>query len=180
VKWVQKNIASFGGDPTKITLFGQSAGAVAVDAYNLAYPDDPIVTGLIMNSGTALLQTFSQDMTHSNFSFVARGVGCSAEKELECMRAVKWEKIEAFLKAYQDGAKAPPISFVPVKDDVTFFKDPAGRAKEGKLSKKVSFTNSNKPLLDISKLYKGNRCASNQGTLFSDYHYGQHTKNYPF
>jgi acetylcholinesterase len=135
---VQKNIASFGGDPTKITLFGQSAGGVAVDAYNLAYPEDPIVTGLIMNSGTALLPTFSRDTTHSGFSFVARSLGCSGEKELECMRAVRWEKIEAFLKDHQDGGKAPPISFVPVKDDVTFFNDPAGRAKQGKLSKKVS------------------------------------------
>jgi acetylcholinesterase len=142
VKWVQQNIASFGGDPKKITLFGQSAGAVAVDAYNLAYPSDPIVTGLIMNSGSALLQTVSRDTKHINFSFVAERLGCKSsngDEELECMRGVKWERIEEFLKAYQDDrTKFPPISFVPVQDDVTLFTDPAARAKEGKLSKLVS------------------------------------------
>jgi hypothetical protein len=141
VKWVQSNIAAFGGDPARITLFGQSAGAVAVDAYNLAYHEDPVATGLIMNSGTALLGTTSSDKSHSNFTFVAESLGCknnTAAAELDCVRGVPYQKIESFLKEYQDSGKKPAISFVPVQDDVTFFTDPAARAKQGKLTKKVS------------------------------------------
>jgi carboxylesterase type B len=46
VEWVHDNIAQFGGDPERITIFGQSAGAVAVEAYSFAYPNDTIVKGL--------------------------------------------------------------------------------------------------------------------------------------
>jgi carboxylesterase type B len=45
IEWVHANIAQFGGNPERITIFGQSAGAVAVDAYSFAYPNDTIVKG---------------------------------------------------------------------------------------------------------------------------------------
>jgi acetylcholinesterase len=114
---------------------------VAVDAYNIAYPDDPIVTGLIMNSGSALLPTFSRDRAKTNFTFVARNLGCmnsTASTELECMRNIRFEKFEDFLNEYQDGGNTPTIAFLPIKDDITFFTDPASRAKKGDTTKKVS------------------------------------------
>ncbi|EGG06890.1 uncharacterized protein MELLADRAFT_31298, partial [Melampsora larici-populina 98AG31] len=33
-KWVQKYISEFGGDPSKVTIFGESSGAIAV-SYHL-------------------------------------------------------------------------------------------------------------------------------------------------
>lgn len=51
VEWVVKNIAQFGGDPSRVILAGESAGAHLVDAYVYAYEKNPIVIGQISASG---------------------------------------------------------------------------------------------------------------------------------
>jgi para-nitrobenzyl esterase len=43
LKWIHENIAKFGGDPARVTLFGQSAGGIDT-AYTVA---SPLVTGLV-------------------------------------------------------------------------------------------------------------------------------------
>ena len=43
LQWVQKNIARFGGDPTRVTIFGQSAGGEDVCLLMAS----PLTTGLI-------------------------------------------------------------------------------------------------------------------------------------
>jgi para-nitrobenzyl esterase len=52
LKWVQRNIASFGGDPTNVTIAGESAGSQDVSLMLAAPAARPLFARAIMESGT--------------------------------------------------------------------------------------------------------------------------------
>jgi hypothetical protein len=58
-------------------IWGQSAGASAVDIHNYAFYDDPIAHAFYSESGNALgTSDAGVDWDHTNFTFVAKNVGC--------------------------------------------------------------------------------------------------------
>lgn len=54
IHWVKRNIAAFGGDPDRITIFGESAGAFAVSAQMASPLTRDVLAGAIGESGGAL------------------------------------------------------------------------------------------------------------------------------
>ena len=52
LKWVQKYIKGFGGDPSKVTLFGESAGSASVNAHMVAKTSEKLFSRAILESGT--------------------------------------------------------------------------------------------------------------------------------
>jgi len=54
LRWVRRNVAAFGGDPGRVTIAGQSAGAVAVDDLLVAPEARGLFTAAIAESGSGL------------------------------------------------------------------------------------------------------------------------------
>jgi cholinesterase len=143
VEWARDNIASFGGDPDRMVIWGQSAGSMSVDYYSFTYPEDPIASGMSLDSGTAFSDITSRDKAQTNFTFVAENVGCGGFQNdssglLSCMRGVDGLKINDFMAEYAKSAQRPGISFGPVVDEKTVFSNYTERMLQGKQAKIVS------------------------------------------
>jgi para-nitrobenzyl esterase len=54
LRWVQKNIAQFGGDPRRVVIFGQSAGALDVCLLMASPLAKGLISGVIAHSGGCL------------------------------------------------------------------------------------------------------------------------------
>ena len=53
LKWIRENIAAFGGDPARVTIAGQSAGAASVNALIISPLAADLFKGAITESGTS-------------------------------------------------------------------------------------------------------------------------------
>jgi cholinesterase len=143
VEWIHSNIGAFNGDCSKITIFGQSSGALAVDFWAYAYKSDPIVAGVIALSGNAYsfpLNTL--ELAAQNWYNVSDQLGCGTQgNTMACMRQANWDDIRAA------AAKVPPppgtsqarsqSPFQATTDEKLVFSDYYERAQARNLAKIV-------------------------------------------
>lgn len=59
LKWVQKNIAAFGGDSTKVTIAGESAGSIGVSQQMASPLSKDLIAGAIGESGAGINPTMT-------------------------------------------------------------------------------------------------------------------------
>ncbi|KAF8962488.1 Alpha/Beta hydrolase protein [Flammula alnicola] len=97
MQWVQQHIEAFGGDPTKVTIWGESAGAISVGMHLVANNGNPagLFRGAFMESGSpqaipdiTLQQRFFDELVTST--------GCTGSANpIQCLRAVPFAQLGA-------------------------------------------------------------------------------------
>ncbi|KAJ8092749.1 hypothetical protein PM082_007078 [Marasmius tenuissimus] len=109
LQWIRSNIACFGGDPDRITIFGQNTGALSVAHQVLAYGGTKAVPfhSAIMESRT-LEPTSASNITRESFDGVASMSGCSingtfhSEATIDCLRALPFATLMNITIAQHD------------------------------------------------------------------------------
>ncbi len=95
LRWVQENAAAFGGDPRRVTLAGQSAGAMSVTAHLTAVPSsDELFNAVIVMSNPAGLPY--KEMSEATRLGQAFGVAAGCPRrgdQLACLRALPVEEV---------------------------------------------------------------------------------------
>jgi carboxylesterase type B len=90
LRFVQRVAAAFGGDKSRVMIFGQSAGGASVHKHLVMPSSAGLFQSAVLESGT----THSWDLPHSlsRTKWIAEAVGCTVAPLKECMRKVPMQK----------------------------------------------------------------------------------------
>ncbi|MBO6149483.1 MAG: carboxylesterase family protein [Lachnospiraceae bacterium] len=96
LRWVQKNISGFGGDPGNVTIFGESAGSASVTFLPLIEGSEGLFSKCIAQSANIAYCDTMEHGLHVTQNFLT-ATGCQTMDEL--MELTTEELVDAYLKA---------------------------------------------------------------------------------
>ncbi|RSH93215.1 hypothetical protein EHS25_007569 [Saitozyma podzolica] len=162
-EWVQRHISSFGGDPTHVTISGQSSGGGSV------------LNHLVWKGGetppfqAAILQSIGNDPFHGPeiyepcFQNVVNFVGCQGSQDvMSCLRNTS---VRVLISAVNHRPQ-PQCKYLPIIDGQTILDYPSRSLTQGKFAKVpvmaghttddgTTFAGSNTSVVNATTLYTG-------------------------
>lgn len=123
MKWIKENIAKFGGDPQRVTIFGESAGAGSVGYHLLSPMSKPLFQAAILQSGTPY-ETWANISQAQSLGFAEhmfKHMGCEYSRgdykeALQCLREKESSEFVAKMKEFMVWGHHPVVVFAPVKE----------------------------------------------------------------
>ncbi|KAL2916337.1 hypothetical protein HK105_204093 [Polyrhizophydium stewartii] len=158
-EWVRNNIGNFGGDPNKVTAWGESAGAITIATHMVSGDvTKPLFDRAVLESGGLFAFANIPPITQGGFNALATKFSCSAPV-LDCLRKVPAEDL-------RQAAANAGVSYLPAVDGKYVKQQPLVAISQGQIYKIPTillentnegtyFTTSIKTADDVTNLFKG-------------------------
>lgn len=148
LEWIQDNIANFGGDPDRVTLFSESAGAMAVATQLVLYDGDhtyngkPLFHAAIMQSGGPLpfadITSIRPQVEYDRFIQLTGCQMFKGEAAIDCLRTRPIETLAEAFNSYPReesfGILEMFLAYAPRPDGKILTEDPYTLYKQNKVA----------------------------------------------
>ncbi|KAF6815930.1 carboxylesterase [Colletotrichum sojae] len=143
LKWTQKHVASFGGDPDDVTVWGQSAGGGSVLAQALGRGGKQKLFRKAMASSPFWPKTYRYDSAEAQalYDELARRTGCAGPDSLACLKRAEVQTIRDASLAISSSHQYNTSTFTwsPVIDG-EFLQEPLSEATaKGNVNMELAF-----------------------------------------
>lgn len=124
LRWIQNNIAAFGGNPKSVTIFGQSAGGISASIQALILSNDGLFQRVISQSGVASFFSFPKRRAEERTNAILfNKTNCNRENTEETLKCLRELPVDNITEAIGMAEFSKPLnvsfeigSFVPSVD----------------------------------------------------------------
>ncbi|KAN0141650.1 Alpha/Beta hydrolase fold [Lactarius tabidus] len=138
LRWVQKYIHSFGGDSSKVTIWGESAGSISVAIQMLVNGGNTegLFRAAFMESGSPIAVG---DITHGQkyYDDLVELTGCSGSTDtLACLREAPYESLKAAMNSTPSiySYQSLDLAWLPRADGLFLVDDPQKLVQQGTIA----------------------------------------------
>uniref|UniRef100_A0A3B5BLQ2 Neuroligin-4, X-linked-like n=1 Tax=Stegastes partitus TaxID=144197 RepID=A0A3B5BLQ2_9TELE len=130
LRWVKENIAAFGGDPSRVTVFGSGAGASCVSLLTLSHYSEDLFHRAIIQSGSALASWAVNYQPSKYARQLGERVGCGIDDSTQLVACLQGRSYRELVEQNVTPAKYH-TAFAPVIDGDVIPDDPQILMEQG-------------------------------------------------